>query len=453
MRTADEILKEVGLQTPPGPPADQTPKVRKRRRWSRWFVVLVVMAVAAGGLLVYANRKPATEPALAFSPQPDRRFVWIGTTKGEQFTDEQFDQLATNFDQVVLAKFHAGFDYSKHQEAARQLVARNPSIKVYEYFSTKYWFDQNNWGPFKPDPAWLLRDNQGNIVNRYNTLGDGTREKVGEYLDVANPDYRAWAVHVITTWMKEAPFYGVAFDAADPIGDYNPPDISKWSNLLGSQRVAAYNAGIDSLLESVREAIGPNHGTIFNGISPFLIRGPNRDLDLLKISDGAMDERFCISSGTDTGDVRADIDVMQTYTHSVLLMKTNYGPTVKGDTRDRLSRYCLGSFLLGWVPGSSYFEFAPGYGAGQLDREPPNQKVAVGTPTTKPSFDGDVGTRSFTHGYVVVNTGTSPATVTLPRALDDVSDGRHVNTYAKGAKVTVPPGDARLFVDAGSVPR
>jgi hypothetical protein len=53
----------------------------------------------------------------------------------------------------------------------------------------------------------------------------------------------------------------------------------------------------------------------------------------------------------------------------------------------------------------------------------------------------------------VVNTGTSSASITLPRALDDVSDGRHVNTYAKGAKVTVPAGEARLFVDAGSVPR
>ena len=201
-----------------------------------------------------AQEQPqAPAGAAAYAPQSERRFVRVGATGGRQFTDDELGILADNFDVVLFTKFHGGYDISAQHEAARRLVALKPGIEVYPYFSTKYWFDQNKWGDATIDPAWFLRDNEGEVVNRDRRRDRDTPEDI-TYVDLANPEYRAWALDVFRSWLEAAPYAGISFDAAEPIGDYGEKDVVRWDRLLGPERVAAYNAGLRDLLASADRA-------------------------------------------------------------------------------------------------------------------------------------------------------------------------------------------------------
>jgi len=371
------------------------------------LVALVAVAAVGVGVLVYVTRsdnKPTTSgprgqtsgPPLTTTPQPQRRFINVGTTNHQQFTPAQFQILAQNYEYIFFAKFHGGWDINLHHEAARTIKSMNPSVHVLPYFSTKYWFDNNRWG-VTIDPAFLLRDNTGQLVHKQHA---GQEQEFGTYVDLANPDYRNWALNLLSSWLQAAPYDGIFFDAADPIGDFNDDDIQQWDSLLGADRVAAYNAGIRDLIDRAKQLVGPSREIVYNGISPAAARGPGRDLDLLDVSDGALDERFCIDPKGRTMDVGPDLQLLGTVDKR-LFMHTAFNDKVDAADQDRLLRYCFGSFLLAWRPGLSYFQVGTDYTADQLARVDAVLRVDLGSPTQQDQVEGDLGVRQLDRKSVV----------------------------------------------------
>ncbi len=381
----------------------------------------------------------------AYAPQTDRRFIRVGTNTGQQFTDDQFRTLAENFGVVLFAKFHGGYDITKQHEAATRLMAMKPDMKVYPYFSTKYWFDQNKWNGATINPAWFLRDNQGNIVGR--DRKKDRKSKTGTTLvDLANPEYRKWALGVMKSWLDAAPYAGISFDAAEPIGDYGDKDVARYAKLLGPERVKAYNDGMRQLLADADKLVGPGRSVVFNGIAPSQPRGPERNLDLLQVTNGALDERFCLDVKGQVRGIDADLSLLGQFPDKQLYMRTNYLDSFSAAERDRYLRLCLGSFLMGWEPGHSAFQFGGDYTADQLATDPPDMSVNLGTPTGAYRRKGTLLERGFANGVVYVNPGTSPQQVVLDGPLTEVRGGKVVATRPAGESVTVAPGDASYFV-------
>lgn len=380
-----------------------------------------------------------------YSPQPERRYITIGTNDDRQFSDAELAQLAQDYSVVVFAKFHGGWDIDLHHEATRRLKEINPDIKVFAYMSTKYWFNGNDWGA-EIDPDWFLRDDEGNQIAVTKAANNPESKERGFYVDVSNPDYRAWLLGVARSWLAAAPYDGIRFDAADYIGDYGEHNVAFWDGRLSPAKLQAYNEGIDTLLRTFREELAPGQ-IFFNGISPSPTRGEDRGLSTLAFTDGAMDELFC---GTE-GDVVADIEIMQLYSDRSLQMHMPADPDdLDADTLHQRERYCVGSFLIGWQPGSTHFSMGKGYSVDQLSEQPADIDLDLGAPLGTYRQDGDLLLRTFANGMVYVNVGTEPVQFTLPGTFTRVEDRRSYGSYE--GDYTLNGNDGVFFLSDSFLP-
>jgi hypothetical protein len=410
---------------------------RPRQLGSRSIATVIVLLLLAAGLRVVTDHEPGGDVSGAV---PERRFIRIGAST-RSFSDEQIEELVARYDYVMFTKFHVDFDIQAQHADARRLVAADPDVKVLPYFSTRYWFEQNQWG-VDIDPDWLLRDEEGNLVPKVRA---GEEDEGASYVDLANPDYRDWALDVMASWLEAAPYAGISFDAAGPIGDHDPRDIERWQELLGKRRVDEYNAGLRDLISRANALVGPTREVVYNGIAPSRYRGPGRDLDLLSVSDGALDERFCVDGKGVPAGIQADLDLMAITTDKRLFLRTSVPASVSDDDRDRIVRLCNAAFLLGWVPGRSYFQLGSSYTTAQLPGEP-ELDVDLGDPAG-PAEGDEVRTRRFEHGMVVVNLSDRPTIVRMPVALDTVDGGRRTGAHGRGEEISVPALDAVLLIE------
>lgn len=391
------------------------------RRRAALVIVAAAVLAAAVALVVYirSGRDDGTAVTSVYAPQPERRYLTIGTNDDRQFSDEELSTLAQDYSMVVFAKFHGGWDVELHHEATRRLAALDPDIGVYAYMSTKYWFNANRWG-VDIDPDWLLRDEEGELIAVTQAANNPDSKERGYYVDVTNPDYRAWLLEVAKGWLAAAPYAGIRFDAADPIGDFGKHNIAFWSDRLSPERLRAYNEGIETLLSSLREELAPRQ-VLFNGISPSPIRGEDRGLSMLAFTDGAMDELFCGAEG----DVVPDLEIMSQYADKSLQMHMPADPDdLDPDTLRQREGYCVGSFLLGWQPGSTRFSMGKGYSVDQLDEQPKDIDLDLGAPEGMYRRSGDLLQRSFADGIVYVNVGDDPVDVDVPPGHTRVEAGR-----------------------------
>ncbi|MGH9244206.1 MAG: putative glycoside hydrolase [Acidimicrobiales bacterium] len=383
----------------------------------------------------------------AYAPQPHRGFQWIGANRdGEQFSDEEIATLARDNNVVVLAKFHARWNIEAHHEDARRLVAARPDIRVFPYFSTKYWFEKNNWGVQVPD-EFLLRDRNGDLVPRVRPRED-RQTAVASYVDLANPEYRAWALDVMASWLQAAPYAGVAFDAAVPIGLGDERNQAEWNELLGLERVAAYNAGMRELLAATERLVGPDRTVLYNGISPNThLKGPDRNTGLLDVAGAALDERFCLDVHGETHYIEDDIALLSENRTDELFMRVSFRPGTDMSQRPRLERFCFGVFMLGWQPGYSYLQIGTDFSTNQLRELTDDLYVNLGNPLGPYQRRGDVAERQFEHGMVYVNLGPSPTAVDRPATLAEVDGGRVVADAGAGGSIELAPNDATILLD------
>jgi hypothetical protein len=375
----------------------------------------------------------------------EARFIRVGTTTKEQFTDDQFEQLTEDYAVVLFTKFHMGWDVEGHHEAARRLKAMEPDLIVLPYFSTKYWFRPAEWGT-EPDTDWYLRDRNGDIVQKQR---EGEDQDIGVWLDLSDPDYREWALETMEEWLTAAPYDGMSFDSADPIGDYPEKQVSEWAALLGSEHVREYNEGIEDLLRRTQELVHPGGITLYNGIAPNEIRGPDRDLAQLEVADGALNERFCLDRNGNRVALADDLAIMADHPDEQFYMRTNAPPDLDGEDRERAARFCRAVFLLGWDPGRTFFQFASDYTERQLEDDLPDLQVDFGVPEGPATITGRRGTRSFTRGAVLVNMGKAEVTMASPISGRVVRGGDLHEEVLAGDEVSVPAESAILLSTAG----
>lgn len=379
---------------------------------------------------------PLTTPA-------GRGYLTIGTDDRRQFSEEEYRLIATEYQTVVFTKFHAGWEIGLHHEAASHLKELNPNLRVFAYMSTKYWFGGFRWGDAEIDPAWLLRDDAGELVPLTKESYDLESKELGYYVDPSQPAYRAWLVGVARSWMAAAPYDGIRLDAASPIGDFGDRDVKKWQALLSPERVDAYNEGIELLFRELRAALAPR-SILFNGISPSPIRGDGRDLFMLDFTEGAMDEDFCTTTKGELHDILEDIEIMERYRTKALHLRARYGADLPPEDRRRVERACAGSFLMGWQPGYTFLNIGTNYSVGQLAERPPELLLDLGQPTGPHDQVGDLLSRRFERGIVYVNLGTADVTVGVAPDLVQV-DG-DARTSVSSGRLTLASGDAAFLV-------
>ncbi|CAN5269032.1 hypothetical protein BH18ACT4_BH18ACT4_16030 [soil metagenome] len=427
--------------------ATHRPMQPSRRALSSTKVALAIcLLVSVLGSVGLSGASNAARGGAAYVPQPGKRVAVLGTDG--QFSDAQFQDLATNFGYVLFSKGHGNGNINLAHEAATRLVELNPSINVFPYFSTKLWFDGNDEGWAEPgftptfDREWLLRDQSGNLVPQANQrLSDNSVY----YIDLADPAYRDWALTVLGHWMEMAPYGGIRFDSGNFLA--NGFDAKNWVQLLGQARVDAYNAGIRDLMTRAAQLLGPDQEVIFNGISPAAYKGPDRSLSVLDYVDGATDEAFCYGTNAEVV-LAADIEIMQSNADKTLLLFTDpEGEFTETEILD-IGNFCFASFLMGWQPGSSYFKFAPGspFGVGQLDELLSEINLNLGAPLGAYTRVGDLLSRTFANGTVHVNHGSSAVAVPITDKLVLMANGAEVATYAPGDTFTLQPEEGAFFL-------
>jgi hypothetical protein len=384
-------------------------------------------------------------------------YVWVGEP-GRQFNDAEFSGIAA-YDLFVIEKFHALWDYLVHQDAAREAKQRNPDQIVLPYLAPKYRFLNDQFGTetFKDD--WLLYDLNGDPIPFVPAQNLDTGIAIANYTDFSNPEYRQWVVDLVLEWNEAAPYDGIAFDHMTRFAyEFNRP---AWDARLGSEKVDAWNEGLLLLIEETKSALGPDKVVLYNGISR-RDRTDDRNFEQLEFSDGALNEVFCVGHGLRRGEIPnvwsvqeliEDIELQLTFTDRTLLQKTNYDRTVTGDARDELSRFCLGLFAMGHVPGQTHYKYGHGYNARfeEITANAQGIDVAFGAPISDYVFENGILMREYKGGIIFVNPaspddeGLTEASMRTPadvRILYD-SEGRR---FFRGDSIIVEPQQA-LFAE------
>lgn len=338
------------------------------------------------------------DDVLQFAPDIDsaNSFAWMGTF-GRRFTAFEQATLASNSSIVVLAKFHANFDIAVHHDEAAQLKALNPTIRVFPYFNSKYWFVESKWSTQPPDSC-LLHDDGGELI-----VID-TDRSAANILDLRKPVCHDWILSTVASWMDTELYDGIAFDSTGPVGDVG--EGVYWQDILGGQaEVDLWNEGMKFILTSAAES-HPVRQVLFNGIGPAQFRGESRDLFQLEYTDGALNESFAVDlDGNVRDSLREDINLMSGGTEDVFLMKTNIRDSGDEVEIARLGRFSYGAFLMGWMPGKSYYKFAVDdfYTSAELDDYPEEQGLELGQPLSVFQEISDLFYREFENATVLLN--------------------------------------------------
>jgi hypothetical protein len=376
-----------------------------------WFVLLAVAALTAAASIALAlqpsGRTVRGHPTVLhdYRPQPGRTFFW-GTSARAPFTAAQLDAMARSRGIVVIAASLDNYNLAEQEAAARALHARNPHVRVLFYLNTKHYFDENLHPHYLHgfDPQTMaLHGADGAPV-----LFGSTAQRpggIGYYVDEASAAWRAFYLATAKQVLTAGDFDGIAMDSMRPLTAATDPRAVA---AVSPAQVSAWDAGQLQLLQEVRAAL-PGELVAYNGISQTVPGQTDRDLGPFAVADAALNEHFCLEHGApDAAAIRADLAVMAEAAarHKIVLEKVNYP---QGST-SRYGDFCVGAFLLGWAPGSTYFDFSDGYGIDQLETQPAHLDLELGRPTAPASFVGDVGTRTFRHGRVSVDLATGQAT-------------------------------------------
>ncbi len=438
------------------------PKQHSGKKRLLAIIAMLLFAVIGVNLLL-SSYATTPQPTLSVS-NPPWHFATTAHPKG-QFTDAEYNDLASHYQIVIINKQHDNNDNTALYAATKELKRRNPNLKVYMYYMTHYWSQSTKSSWVEKDPfydpyanladqfdstktdSWILHDKSGNPIKQSNDNN--------YFMDLTNPGYRAWVIAQLKHRFEQAPFDGILFDnGTDIVQGFNNKD---WLTKLGGQSgIDAYNAGIKALHTEAMAAF-PDKTIVFNGIRANTTKNDidlnlGRSLYKLDYMQGATDEGFCLGlhSGLDA-DIPTDIGIMQKYSNKKILMHSNFFPK-ETPSLDAIKtgRYCLGAFLMGWQPGSTYWQYAVGdnaYITDALQYSLPEENLNLGNPTGQAQANGSLYNRSFSNGRVYVNIGTSPQTFSLPAKLIQYENGKEVATINQGATFTLGGQSAAYFLN------
>lgn len=427
------------------------------RRWRGVAIALSAVVVSAvvtactnqqahGGAGVSHPSAPAPSAEVIGSQY---RYIW--TARQGPFLPADLQRLGTGFHTVIIEKTHDHGNFDAQDAEARTLAAQPGHPAVFVNFLSRIITKPflSAAGPTF-NQAWILRDSSGRPI----PFKESKSPDKGWWVDVSNPDYRHFIEQWIARRLQAAPYAGVMFDnfhvaADDNIGATLPPG-----------KAEQLDAGLQALLTETRAAIGPAKLIYFNGVARSTASGKNvrtdRQFGYVPEANGVQDEFFCYQDMANTfrpaADLWADI---QTY-HQLALSGKAVLHSVKIRTddakglADQVKRFCFATFLMDYVPGQSMIQFKSyadeDKGPQIEDSAAPEQDIPLGHPTADAVARGDVWSRTFAHGWVVVNAGEAPAQINAPSDLtlrNGNATGQHLS---KGASYTVPPHDGAYFI-------
>ena len=183
---------------------------------------------------------------------------------------------------------------------------------------------------------------------------------------------------------------------------------------MGAQGIEDWNNGLSALLAETKTRLG-NRLVIYNGIGVDQFTSPTRGLEHLAYTDGTTTERFAIETdGSISPTLLADIELMRTNKDRFLLMKSNLKDDRDFPLQERTARFSYGSFLMGWVPGKSFFKFAADdfYTSAELEDTPVETRRSTGSPLDEYKFAGNLLYRRFQKALVIVNPTNEPQNFT-----------------------------------------
>lgn len=383
-------------------------------------------------------------------PFPGRRFAFINHP-GRPLNDGELDYLAHHFDLVVI-----GYQSDPMIESALKLRALNPSLRLLVYFPTSVRQKGAHYGEDEFLEEWYLHDFGGARIDK----GEATSL---QYVDLTRSDYVVWARRTLVGFLAKGAFDGAVYDNANPIG-VTPASRVSWLQDLPPEKIDAWNRSLKGYLRNMTANLDSRGRTlVYNGIH----RAPSkvdRTLSQLDYTHGALNERFCYGPDPQDGYrnqlVRRglqleDIDLQLSVGRrgKVVLQKVNWegGLTFPPSAEQtRVGNFCLGVFLMGHVPGYTFFKFGAGY---NLRSEPEEYRtrasledLRLGEPAADYVRSEGLLSRRFRGGYVVVNLDASRAVWTTPRDLYWVRSPSHIVLVSAQQRLSVPAQTAQFFL-------
>jgi len=419
----------------------------------RKYLIALIVILSCLGIWYYSTRSllPAINQISTTSapPLPGHRFVFVNNPRRE-FTEEESQYIATHYDLAVV-----GFQSDPMIASAKRIKEINPDIKLFVYFPTSIRQDGARYGQDIFKEEWYLHDSAGNRIKK-------GQSKSLEYVDLTQDDYIDWARRTVLDFLAQPPFDGAVFDNANPIGVVN----NNWLDLISQQKLDDWN---ESQLRYLRNMTtnfnNRNKILIFNGIHR--AKGKvDRTLSHLDITNGALNENFCYGQDNE-GDLGVvpkelqleDIDLQLSIGNrqKYVLQKINWEGELSSlpeEMQVRLGNYCFGIFLMGHVPGYTFFKFGDGYNLNLRPEEYLINAEAInaplGAPTNNYQNDDWLITRKFTNGYVIVNLDTKPNSWTTPTVLNYYTNGMYTQIQANKS-IPMPPQSAKFFIIQPSV--
>lgn len=373
------------------------------------------------------------------NPSSGSKFVFINHPQRD-LTEEEMQYIATNYDIAVV-----GNQNKSMTTEANRLKQLNPSLKVYLYFPTSVRQDvATNYGNDVFKEEWYLHKQNGERIAKTPSL---------DFVDLTNLEYRSWAESTILKFLSEAPYDGVLADNANPLGAEGPWN---WLNFIGQDKINSWNSSRINYLTRLQRIMESKGKTIiYNGISRSIVK-TNRTLDTLDFTSGALNEGFCYgkdSSGNNSVVSKElqveDIELQKSIglRKKILLQKVNIDSAIKA----KYGKYCYGIFLMGHVPGYTYFKYGEGYSLAVFPEEYKNSlselNIPIGSPKGNYKRQGWLLYREFSEAWVVVNLNETRATWTNP------DDGKILSIAPQDAifiikttpvatdKITPPPSE------------
>ena len=383
----------------------------------------------------------------AVSPIPGHRFAFLNHFQRE-FTEEESQYIATHYDLAVI-----GLQTGPMITSGKRIKEINPNIKLFVYFPTSIRHKGARYGQDVFKESWYLHDFSGNRILKGQTVSL-------EWVDLTQADYIDWARQTILGFLPQVPYDGAVYDNAGPIGVVN----DSWLDVLTQEKLNAWNTSQLQYLRNMTTNLNSrNKILIYNGIH----RAPskiNRTLSYLDITNGTLNENFCYGQDPSINyDYRVvakeyqleDIDLQLSIGNQqkFVLQKINWEgnlSTLPATEQKRLGNYCYGIFLMGHVPGYTFFKFGDGY---SLSLRPQEYRVnaetidlPLGNPTASYHKSDWLLSRRFQNGYVVVNLDTTSATWTAPQRLKKFVSQSNYQQITQNQQIAIAPQTAMYFL-------
>ncbi len=307
------------------------------------------------------------------------------------------------------------------------MKAANPALKIVAYMNGT--FDQSAAGTTYPS-TWYARDLKGNRIQS---------QGFGNWLMTPTS---AWGTQVATNCknlIAKSKYDGCFLDTMG-LGPLLPGYVTGLPVNPATKAVYTAVAWINAQSANVKMVQAANPGTLVvpNGLASgpkyFSTTGPTAPL--LATSHIAMSEiwlRVAKNPVTSYPSLKAwkqDIDMLASAESNgwAVMVTTKLWISATAAQQAAWHRFSLASFLLG-AAGRCAFSFSVASTDPALTATSPWDTVAIGTPVGAYTTSGSAYVRTFSHGFAVVNPGTTTVTVSFGKAYVNL-DGKVMTSEA-----------------------